>query len=127
MENGANLAAVNNEGEVPLDLADEDEMDEFLSDEIDNQGINFISLIENECTILSFDNIINYAVSTCILLFSNLDLEVEEARNEEERVMIEDATSWLNKKKIDEVLDWQGKHFHRNVKFFCSKIKLLGH
>lgn len=22
--------------------------------------------------------------------------------------MIEDANSWLNKKKIDEVLDWQG-------------------
>lgn len=40
VESGANLAAVNNEGEVPLDLADEDEMDEFLSDEIDNQGIN---------------------------------------------------------------------------------------
>lgn len=38
VENNANLAAVNNEGEVPLDLADEDEMDEYLSDEIDNQG-----------------------------------------------------------------------------------------
>lgn len=40
VEHDANLAAVNNEGEVPLDLADEDEMDEYLSDEIDNQGIH---------------------------------------------------------------------------------------
>ena len=46
--------------------------------------------------------------------FSNSELEVEEARNEEERVMIEDATSWLNQKRIDEVLDWQGTLFQRN-------------
>ena len=43
-----------------------------------------------------------------LILFLDLELEVEEARNEEEKVMIEDATSWLNQKKIDEVLDWQG-------------------
>lgn len=47
-------------------------------------------------------------------LFSNLELEVEEARNEEERVMIEDATSWLNQKRIDEVLDWQGTIIQTN-------------
>ena len=50
----------------------------------------------------------------CFPLFSNLELEVEEARNEEERIMIEDAISWLNQKRIDEVLDWQGTLFQRN-------------
>ena len=38
IENDADLSAVNNEGEVPLDLAEEEEMEEFLSDEVDNQG-----------------------------------------------------------------------------------------
>ena len=38
----------------------------------------------------------------------DLELEVEEARNEEERLLMEDATSWLNQNKVDEVLDWQG-------------------
>lgn len=38
VDNDANLAAVNNEGEVPLDLAEEEEMEDFLSEEIDKQG-----------------------------------------------------------------------------------------
>ena len=36
-------------------------------------------------------------------------LEIDDARNEEERKMIEDANSWVNQNKIDETLDWQGK------------------
>lgn len=39
IDNGADLSAVNNEGEVPLDLAEEEEMEEFLSEEIDAQGL----------------------------------------------------------------------------------------
>ena len=41
-------------------------------------------------------------------IFLASGVEVEDARNEEERKMIEDANSWLNKNKMEEVLDWQG-------------------
>ena len=34
VEHGADIAAVNNEGELPLDLAEEDEMDEYLQDQL---------------------------------------------------------------------------------------------
>ena len=34
MEHGADIAAVNNEGELPLDLAEEDEMEEYLQDQL---------------------------------------------------------------------------------------------
>lgn len=44
VENGANVAAVNSEGEVPLDIAEEDDMVDFLQQEIDNQGNNFAIL-----------------------------------------------------------------------------------
>lgn len=36
-------------------------------------------------------------------------VEVEDARNEEERKMIEDANGWINNKEVDEILDWQGR------------------
>ena len=39
IDSNADLTSVNNEGEVPLDLAEEEEMEVFLSEEIDNQGI----------------------------------------------------------------------------------------
>lgn len=40
MKNGANVAAVNSEGEIPLDLADEEDiqMKEYLNREVINQG-----------------------------------------------------------------------------------------
>ena len=34
VEHGADIAAVNNEGELPLDLAEEDEMEEYLQDQL---------------------------------------------------------------------------------------------
>lgn len=40
IEQGANLAAVNNEGELPFDLADGDEMEDLISDEMDKQGLS---------------------------------------------------------------------------------------
>jgi hypothetical protein len=38
----------------------------------------------------------------CVLI---IDVDVEAARAEEERIMEEDAQSWLNKGHIDEVKD----------------------
>ena len=39
IDNGADILAVNNEGEIPVDLAEEKEMEEFLEDEMDKLGI----------------------------------------------------------------------------------------
>lgn len=38
IDEDADLLAVNNEGEVPLDLAEEDEMDEYISEVMDEKG-----------------------------------------------------------------------------------------
>ena len=38
IEKEANVTAVNSEGEVPLDIAEEDDMINFLQEEIDNRG-----------------------------------------------------------------------------------------
>ena len=38
IDHNADLMAVNNEGEVPLDLAEEEDMEEFLSEELERQG-----------------------------------------------------------------------------------------
>ena len=54
-------------------------------------------------------NLVNLDIDKLTTLnFLPTELEVEDARNEEERLMIEHATSWLNKKKIEDNLDWQG-------------------
>ncbi|KAJ4429640.1 hypothetical protein ANN_21841 [Periplaneta americana] len=61
IEHGANVAAVNNDAELPLDIAESDEMEDMLQQNINAQGI-----------------------------------DCDEARNEEERMMLEDAKEWLN-------------------------------
>jgi len=38
IDHGADVAAVNNEGELPLDLAEEDDMEDLLTDEIERLG-----------------------------------------------------------------------------------------
>ncbi len=38
LDKGADLLAVNNEGEIPSDLAEEEEMDEFLEEEMEKLG-----------------------------------------------------------------------------------------
>ena len=57
------MSAVNNDGELAIDISESDEMEELLQKEIDHQGIN-----------------------------------CDESRNTEERLMLEDARSWLNSK-----------------------------
>ena len=39
LDNGADVAAVNNEGELPLDLAEEEDMEDLLTDEIERLGM----------------------------------------------------------------------------------------
>lgn len=39
IEHGANVAAVNNDGQLALDIADTEQMEDFLQEEIDRQGI----------------------------------------------------------------------------------------
>ena len=43
-----------------------------------------------------------HSMLICVLI---IDVDVEAARAEEERIMEEDAQSWLNKGHIDEVKD----------------------
>ena len=38
IDHGADVAAVNNEGELPLDLAEEEDMEDLLTDEIERLG-----------------------------------------------------------------------------------------
>ena len=38
LDHGADVAAVNNEGELPLDLAEEEDMEDLLTDEIERLG-----------------------------------------------------------------------------------------
>ncbi|XP_055928806.1 protein phosphatase 1 regulatory subunit 12A-like isoform X1 [Argiope bruennichi] len=56
IENGANVAAVNNDGDLPIDIAESTEMEEYLSDVLDEK-----------------------------------EIDCDEARSEEERIMLEDA------------------------------------
>lgn len=48
VKNGANVAAVNSEGEVPLNIAEDDDMIDYLTKEVKRQGNrhinNFIEL-----------------------------------------------------------------------------------
>ena len=42
----------------------------------------------------------------CIIALAGVELD--EIRNQEEKIMMEDATSWLNTKNIDEKFNFQG-------------------
>ena len=42
LEQGANVSAVNNDGELAIDISESDEMEELLQKEIDKQGMNKI-------------------------------------------------------------------------------------
>lgn len=42
IDNGADILAVNNEGEIPVDLAEEKEMEEFLEEEMEKLGSFFL-------------------------------------------------------------------------------------
>ena len=68
LDNSANVSAVNNDGELAIDISESDEMEEILQKEIDKQGIN-----------------------------------CDESRNTEERLMLEDARSWVNGKIFGDV------------------------
>ena len=47
VEHGADIAAVNNEGELPLDLAEEDEMEEYLQDQLRKASEYICWLLQN--------------------------------------------------------------------------------
>ena len=68
LEYGAIVSAVNNDGELAIDISESDEMEELLQEEIDRQGIN-----------------------------------CDDSRNTEERLMLEDARSWLNGKVFGDI------------------------
>ena len=38
MKHGASVAAVNNDGDLPMDIAENDEMEKLLKEEMDRQG-----------------------------------------------------------------------------------------
>ncbi|XP_035222250.1 protein phosphatase 1 regulatory subunit 12A-like isoform X3 [Stegodyphus dumicola] len=67
IEHGANVAAVNNDGDLPIDIAESSEMEEYLSNVLDEQGI-----------------------------------DCDEARSEEEHIMLEDAKQMLNSNKYQD-------------------------
>jgi len=105
IERGANIEAVDNEGWTPLHAASSAGSVEIAQILVEN-GAN-LAAVNNEGEIpldLADEDEMDEFLSDEI---DNQDLEVEEARNEEEQLMIEDATSWLNQKKVEETLDWQ--------------------
>ena len=40
LDHGANVSAVNNDGELPIDISESDEMEELLQKEIDVHGVD---------------------------------------------------------------------------------------
>ena len=40
LDHGASVSAVNNDGELAIDISESDEMEELLQKEIDRQGVN---------------------------------------------------------------------------------------
>ena len=46
LDHGSNVAAVNNDGELAIDISESDEMEELLQKEIDAQKVNLICLLE---------------------------------------------------------------------------------
>ncbi|CAH1389680.1 unnamed protein product [Nezara viridula] len=64
---GANVAAVNNDGELPVDVAESDEMEDMLQQQIEEMGI-----------------------------------DADNARTEEERLMLADAKNWLSSGYLSE-------------------------
>lgn len=106
LERGANIEAVDNEGWTPLHAAASAgnvDIAQILVENnanlaaVNNEGEVPLDLAEEE----EMEDFLSEEID-------NQELEVEDARNEEEAMMLEDANSWLNKKKVDEVLDWQG-------------------
>lgn len=106
IERGADIEAVDNEGWTALHAAASAGDVEIAQILVDN-GAN-LAAVNNEGEVpldLAEEDEMDEFLSDEI---DNQELEVEEARNEEERLLIEDATSWLNQKQIEENLDWQG-------------------
>ena len=68
LDHGASVSAVNNDGELAIDISESDEMEELLQKEIDKQGVN-----------------------------------CDKSRHTEERMMLEDARTWLNSKRFGDV------------------------
>lgn len=45
IEHGANVASVNNDGELPVDIAESDEMEDMLQQHIDEQGMCILAFL----------------------------------------------------------------------------------
>ena len=72
IEQGANLAAVNNEGELAIDLADGDEMEELISEEMDKKGGSMNSLLQCENYLHSRTDVL---CAKCTQLLQNTTVE----------------------------------------------------
>jgi len=106
VDNGADIEARDNEGWTPLHAAvsagDIDIVRFLLDHEADlmaanNEGEVPLDLAEDE----------EMEEFLCEII-EEKDLELDDARGEEEQQMLEDAQTWMNNRKVEEVLDWQG-------------------
>ncbi len=91
LEQHANVSAVNNDGELAIDISESDEMEDLLQKEVDSQGIN-----------------------------------CEESRNTEERLMLEDAKSWLAAKNYADVAHAKTGATALHVAAAKGYIKVMG-
>ncbi|XP_057314550.1 protein phosphatase 1 regulatory subunit 12A-like isoform X2 [Hydractinia symbiolongicarpus] len=106
LNKGANIEACDNEGWTPLHAAASAgniDIAQILIDNgadlsaVNNEGEVPLDLAEEE----EMEEFLSEEIDA-------QGVEVEDARNEEERKMIEDANGWINNKEVDEILDWQG-------------------
>lgn len=106
IERGADIEARDNEGWTPLHAAASAgnvEIVQILCDTgadltaVNNEGEVPIDLAEEE----EMEDFLTEEIE-------KRNLEMEDARNEEERIMLEDVAAWMSFNKSNEVLDWQG-------------------
>lgn len=92
IERGARVDIVNNDGELPIDIADTDEMESLLQSEIFKQGRARL-----DGGYLSF-----YGTTDTFFFSLYAGVDIDLARSEEEQIMLRDVREWYNGNSVKE-------------------------